>query len=132
MIVIDIEAIKSNFMCKQVVGNMVLQNLKRMKKKNGEPFYIPSRPVYWFSKHQMTIKDLESEGYPAIGTVWQVASTVQALQYMVDRVDEVAVKMGMQATGRFRNPVYVVTNKDFSDIENLGAKPLPVQLFGAV
>jgi len=129
MIIIDVDSLASGVFSKAAVSKMVAKSLKQAKTKAGEPIYIPTRPIYWMSKKPITMNDIEDLGLPRVGHALGVKSVVEALKQMIAKVDDVASSYGMQKTGAFRRQVFVITDRDFSDIEKMKATPVPVSLF---
>lgn len=128
MIVIDVDSLNTPTK-KKMVLSIVSSKLKKVFDKEGNAGVKASTPIYWLSKSRLNMEDIKALGLIPIGTVLHVASIIEGLREMVKTIDNVAEGLKMGRVGKFRQPVDVVTDKDYLEIEALGARVIPTELF---
>lgn len=127
MIIIDVDAVKNNPEYIRIVNTIIRKKLGPAKTQDGRVVMVPATPIYFFSREKITIDQVDEMGFEKVGHVWGSLQSIKSgLNHMLERANDFSKMHGMGEMRTFRHPVIVITDKEFQDIRNFSADPLPV------
>jgi len=126
---IDIDCIQ-NANHATIANQWIAQSCELKKEEDGRRTLRPTEAIYWISTRDRKPSILKDKGLIPIGNFMFYKSITEALMELISQVDKAAVAHGMSATGEFRRPVQVLTDREFNDIGALKATPLPTWVLG--
>lgn len=137
MKIVDLDSLHDEMQCR-AAAEWVGSSLVPIKTDTGNKM-VPGEAIYFFSTKSVTpYVDAQSKKllHPEIPqeNYWSGASIGHLLARMIDGLNSERKKYGLRESSKFHpgapSRVWVLTDREFGAIENMGAIPLPMKIIG--